>query len=329
MNFILRRFVFYFLAFLVAVTVNFFLPRMLPGDPVELMLGPLMAKMTPESLQALKEVYGFSDAPLWQQYFVYLGNILQGDFGISIRYYPQPVSEVLMSGLAWTLFLLGSSTLISFFIGSALGVVAAWWRGRLFDSVATPLAIMIGAVPQVVVCLVLLWVFGVSLQWFPTSYAYNPDLDVGLTREFMLSVLYHSALPLLTLIICGVGTFLIPMRANLINLLGEEYITLARAKGLSQTRIMFGYAARNALLPSLTTLAMVLGFVVGGSFIIEVVFNYPGMGYLMFQALQMRDYPLIQGHLLIFTLVMLSVNFLVDILYRTLDPRAQAEEENA
>lgn len=325
MNFLLRRFSFYFLAFLVAVTVNFFLPRMLPGDPVEVMLGPLMAKMTPESLQALKDVYGFSDAPLWQQYFSYLGSILQGDFGISIRYYPEPVTAVLLTGLKWTLFLLGTSTIISFVIGSALGVLAAWWRGRIFDTVATPLAIMIQGVPQVVVCLILLWTFGVTLQWFPTSYAYDPDLDIQWSMEFIRSVLYHSALPLLTLVICGVGTFLIPMRANLINLLGEEYITLARAKGLSQTRIMFAYAARNALLPSLTTLAMVLGFVVGGSFIIEVVFNYPGMGYLMFQALQMRDYPLIQGHLLIFTLVMLSVNFLVDVLYRYLDPRARLE----
>lgn len=323
MQFFARRLSFYLVAFLIAATINFFLPRIMPGDPLAIMFGPQMARMSPETIDAMRDTFGFSDAPLIQQYFQYIVNVFQWDLGVSTKFFPKPVSEVLADGLVWTLFLVGSSTIISFLIGSFLGLLAAWFRGSIFDSLATPGALVMQSIPSVVICLVALIIFGIGLNWLPTGYGYDTSLDPQWTFEFAGSVLKHSILPIGTLVVFQMAGFLIPMRANMINLLGEDYITMGRAKGLSGTRVMFTYGARNALLPSMTTLAMALGFVVGGSFITEVVFNYPGIGYIMFQAILARDYPLVQGHMLIFTMVMLTANFLADLLYVVLDPRVR------
>jgi peptide/nickel transport system permease protein len=202
-----------------------------------------------------------------------------------------------------------------------LGIMAAWRRGTLFDTVVSVLAIFSSLVPAVVVSLITLFVFGYTLGWFPNGYAADPLLDPAFDWTYISSVLYHGTLPMLTMVIVLTGGFAVTMRNNMINLLGDDYIVMGRAKGLSDGNVMLWYAARNALLPTVSSLAIAIGTVLGGSLVTEVVFNYPGLGNTLYQAILARDYPVIQGQLLIMTAAMLVSNFVVDLSYVLLDPR--------
>lgn len=324
MAFLFRRLGFYLAAFLAAATVNFFLPRLMPGDPIEIMFSSAGSDLSVENLEALKLTFGFVDGPLWQQYLTYLQSVFTGDLGRSIKYYPLPVTELLGRALIWTVGLMGTATLISFTLGTVLGIMAAWRRGSTFDVVFSVGAIMATSMPAMVLSLVALFFFGFELNWFPTGYAADPALDPAFTWQYVSSVIRHGILPVLTLSIVLTGGFLVTMRNNMINLLGEDYIVMARAKGLSDSRVMFWYAARNALLPTVSSLAIAIGTVLGGSLVTEVVFNYPGLGNTLYQAILARDYPVIQGQLLIMTLAMLTANFIVDISYVLLDPRLRS-----
>jgi peptide/nickel transport system permease protein len=199
--------------------------------------------------------------------------------------------------------------------------MAAWRRGTIFDSIISLTAIFSSSVPAVVVSLIMLFVFGYQLGWFPNGYAADPLLDPGFNWTYISSVLHHGTLPMLTMVIVLTGGFAVTMRNNMINLLGEDYIVMGRAKGLADNRVMLWYAARNALLPTVSSLAIALGTVLGGSLVTEVVFNYPGLGNTLYQAIIARDYPVIQGQLLIMTAAMLIANFVVDLSYVLLDPR--------
>ncbi len=321
MAFLLRRLAFYLAAFIAAATINFFLPRLMPGDPIDIMFASAGSELSLENVNALRLTFGFIDAPLGQQYLTYLQSVFSGDLGRSIKYFPLPVTELLARAIIWTLGLVGSATLLSFALGTLLGVMAAWRRGTLFDTVVSLLAIFSSSVPAVVVSLVTLFIFGYELGWFPNGYAADPLLDPALSWEYISSVLYHGTLPMLTLVVVLTGGFAVTMRNNMINLLGDDYIVMGRAKGLSDSRVMLWYAARNALLPTVSSLAIALGTVLGGSLITEVVFNYPGLGNTLYQAILARDYPVIQGQLLLMTAAMLVANFLVDLSYVLLDPR--------
>ncbi|MCB8821998.1 ABC transporter permease [Microvirga rosea] len=321
MAFLFRRLAFYLAAFLAAATVNFFLPRLMPGNPVEIMFSSTGSDLSVENLEALKLTFGFVDGPLWQQYLTYLHSVFTGDLGRSIKYFPLPVTELLGRALVWTVGLMGTATLISFTLGTVLGIMAAWRRGSTFDVVFSVGAIVATSMPAMVLSLVALFIFGFELNWFPTGYAADPALDPAVSWQYVSSVLRHGILPVLTLSIVLTGGFLVTMRNNMINLLGEDYIVMARAKGLSDSRVMFWYAARNALLPTVSSLAIAIGTVLGGSLVTEVVFNYPGLGNTLYQAILARDYPVIQGQLLIMTLAMLTANFIVDVSYVLLDPR--------
>ena len=321
MAFLLRRLTFYLAAFLAAATVNFFLPRLMPGDPIEIMFASAGSELSLENLNALKLTFGFIDAPMPQQYLAYLKSVFTGDLGVSIKYFPLPVTDLLGRALIWTLGLMGLATIISFALGSFLGVMAAWRRGTPFDSVVSLLAIFSSSVPAVVVSLIMLFVFGYQLRWFPNGYSADPMLDPALSWPYIASVIYHGTLPMVTMVIVLTGGFAVTMRNNMINLLGEDYIVMGRAKGLSDSRVMLWYAARNALLPTVSSLAIAIGTVLGGSLVVEVVFNYPGLGNTLYQAILARDYPVIQGQLLIMTGAMLISNFIVDLSYVLLDPR--------
>jgi len=321
MAFLLRRLAFYLAAFLAAATINFFLPRVMPGDPIQIMFAGAGSDLSMENLNALKLTFGFIDAPLGEQYLAYLKSVFTGDLGRSIRFFPLPVTELLGRALIWTVGLVGTATIISFALGTFLGVMAAWRRGTLFDTLVSLISIFSSSVPAVVVSLIMLFAFGYTLGWFPNGYAANPMLDPGWNWTYISSVLYHGTLPMLTMVLVLTGGFAVTMRNNMINLLGEDYIVMGRAKGLADQRVMLWYAARNALLPTVSALAISLGSVLGGSLIIEVVFNYPGMGNTLYQAILARDYPVIQGELLILTGAMLTANFIVDLSYVLLDPR--------
>jgi peptide/nickel transport system permease protein len=321
MAFLLRRVVFYLAAFIAAATINFFLPRLMPGDPIQKMFAGAGSDLSLENLNALKLTFGFIDAPIGEQYLAYLKSVFTGDLGRSIRFFPLPVTELLGRALIWTVGLVGTATIIGFTIGTLLGVMAAWRRGTRFDTVISLLSIFSSSVPAVVVSLITLFAFGYTLGWFPNGYAADPMLDPSWGWDYVGSVLYHGTLPMLTMVIVLTGGFAVTMRNNMINLLGEDYIVMGRAKGLSDRGVMLWYAARNALLPTVSALAISLGAVLGGSLVTEVVFNYPGMGNTLYQAILARDYPVIQGALLIMTAAMLTANFVVDLSYVLLDPR--------
>ncbi|HVL24923.1 MAG TPA: ABC transporter permease [Thermomicrobiales bacterium] len=324
MNYILRRIGFYLVAAWASLTLNFFLPRLMPGDPGDAIMARMQGRLTPETVDAMRQAYGLSDDPVIVQYLRYLGNLAQGQLGVSISAFPSPVTDIIFQGLVWTVLLGTTATVISFAIGSVLGMTGAWKRGSKVDSVMPPLVIFVGSFPYFWLATVAL--FYLSFQWgvFPLRHAYNDTLSPAFSLEFLLSVLYHLFLPALTIIVVSIGGWLLGMRNTMISTLAEDYVTMAEAKGLPQRRVMFQYAARNALLPNMTAFGMSLGFILGGALFTEVVFAYPGLGYQLITAVRALDYPLMQGLFLMITFAVLIANLIVDLLYVRMDPRVRA-----
>ncbi len=232
MGFFIRRLSFYLIALLFAVTLNFILPRAMPGDPVTMMFANAAVQVTPERIAAMKQLLGFVDGPIYEQYFVYLQGILSWDLGISIQTFPQTVNDVMAGAVGWSVFLAGTAVILAFCIGSTLGIFAAWKRGSKYDAFISPGMMVVQAVPPVVVAMLVLYTFAIGLRWFPSTYAYTagtmPDWS---SWEFIKDVLYHAVLPLFCATIIQIGGFLINMRNNMINLLNEDYITMAKGKG--------------------------------------------------------------------------------------------------
>ncbi len=317
----LRRLAVYGVAFVFAIVVNFAVPRLMPGSPVDGMIAQLGPRATPAAIEAIKARFGAIEQPIWLQFVDYVKGLATFDLGVSVKYYPQTVTEVLARSAGWTAFLVVTAIIFSLCVGVSLGAVAAWRRGGRFDAFVSPFSVVMIAVPPVIIALATLFTFGVTLRWFPVGYAYDPDLDPGINFTFFGSVFWHAIMPVLTLSPYLIGEFQTTMRSSMISVLGEDYVTMGRAKGLSERGVMFGYAARNAMLPVLTNLALMLGAVFGGSIVTEIVFNYPGLGLTLFTASVARDYPVIQGQLLLMTLATLGANLLVDIIYGMVDPR--------
>ncbi|MDQ0632299.1 peptide/nickel transport system permease protein [Arthrobacter pascens] len=324
MRFILRRLGFYLIAFWASITLNFLLPRFMPGDPVSRMFARTQGKMQPEQIDALRKLLGVDDRPLWEQYIDYLHNIVTGNMGISISRFPAPVTEVIAAQIGWTLLLGGTALVIAAVVGNLLGILAAWRRGGAIDSALPPVLIFIGSFPYFWLAMGALYLFGVILGWSPLRHAFTDGLEPAFTWEFIGDVGAHLVLPALTIVLVSIGGWMLGMRNTMIATNSEDYITMAEAKGLRPGRIMFRYAARNAMLPSVTSFGMSLGFVVGGAMLTEVVFAYPGVGYQLLNAVQGLDYPLMQGLFLTITGAVLLANFLVDILYVRLDPRVRS-----
>ncbi len=324
MRFLLRRFMFYLVAAFIAITINFVIPRLMTGDPVQVMFSQFQGRLDPRALASLQETFGFVRGPIHEQYLTYLSNLLQGNLGLSVTRFPVPVADVIGASLLWTIRLIGVAAIVSFVIGIIAGIYAAWRRGRFADSVLLPITSALGAFPFFWIAMLALYIFAFVLGWFPIGHSYNVALqqDWG-DPEFVNSVIHHSLLPLITIVITSIGGWMLGMRNNMIGVLAEDYIVLAQAKGLSDRRVMLTYAARNAILPSLTGFAMNLGFVIGGSLVVEIVFAYPGMGFTLLSAVNGRDYPLMQGVFLMLTFAVLIANFIADMVYVVLDPRAR------
>jgi peptide/nickel transport system permease protein len=324
LSFLFRRIGFYLIAAWASFTLNFVLPRLMPGDPAAAMFARFRGQARPEQIEAMRKAYGLSDAPLIEQYVTYLSHALRGDFGISISSFPTPVLQVIATSLQWTLLLGLVSTILGFAIGSLLGVLGAWRRGGLADSVLPPLLLFIGSFPYFWLASLALFFLSFRFGLFPLRHAYADYLTPTLSWEFVSSVLQHLILPAGTILLVSIGGWMLGMRNTMISVLAEDYITMAEAKGLSQGRIMFSYAARNALLPNVTAVGMALGFVISGALVTETVFAYPGLGYQLLTAVRNLDYPLMQGIFLMITLAVLAANLIVDILYVRLDPRVRA-----
>ena len=306
-----------------ALTLNFFIPRLMPGDPATIIFARFRGKLKPEAIDALRETFGLTDASLISQYFSYLKSILSGDLGVSIAYFPQEVSTVISGALSWTIFLAGTSLVISFFIGTLLGTVIGWNRNSKLDSLLPPVLAFIGAFPYFWLAMLILYLFGFKFDFFPLGRAYGSDVSPGFNINFLISVLHHAFLPALTMVLVSLGGWMLSMRNTLISTLGADYITFAHAKGLSKRRIMLRYAARNAILPNLTGFGMALGFVLSGALLTEIIFSYPGQGYLLLQSVKSQDFPLMQGLFMTITLAVLLANWLVDIAILLFDPRTR------
>ncbi|MBO0794615.1 MAG: ABC transporter permease, partial [Ktedonobacteraceae bacterium] len=284
----------------------------------------MRGKVSPQALHSLEVTLGVSHDPLGSQYVQYINNLLHGNLGISILYLPTPVTEVIAQNLPWTLVLVGVALIISFLLGTILGIIVVWRRGSLMDVVLSPFFTFLSAIPYFWLALVLLYIFGSLLGWFPIHGGYDADIaEPGWNLDFIFSATQYAILPALTIIISSLAGWMLGMRNAMVTTLSEDYVLLAEAKGLTSWRVMFSYAARNAILPNITAFALSLGFVVSGSLLTEIVFSYPGIGFTILQAVHGLDYALLQGTFLVITMAVLGANFLADLLYVVLDPRVR------
>ncbi|HTK07820.1 MAG TPA: ABC transporter permease [Ktedonobacteraceae bacterium] len=331
MRYLLRRLGFYLAALWASATITFLIPRLMPGDPVEAYIAKIQSQgqgvIAPNAVNAIRIQFGLTNDPLWVQYFQYLNNVLHGDLGIALSQFPAKVTQVLGYDLPWTLGLVGTAAILSFSLGTLLGILVAWKRGTWIDTTLTPVLTFFSAIPYFWLALGLIYLLGVTLRWLPTGDGYDTlgDLTKGWNPDFILSVLQHAFLPAFTIVISSMAGWLLNMRSTLITTLSEDYVLMARAKGLTERRVMFAYAARNAILPNITGFGMSLGFVLGGSLLTEIVFNYPGIGYALFSAITLLDYGTIEGVFLILAITMLLANLLAEVAYVVLDPRVRNE----
>jgi peptide/nickel transport system permease protein len=326
LRFALRRLGFFIFTLWAALTLNFLLPRLMPGNPALAMLSKFHGQLGPGELHALEILFGVNtDKSLPAQYVTYLHQIATGNLGVSLEFYPATVTSVIGGAIWWTLGLVGVTTILAFALGTGLGIVSAWRRGGRLDSVLPPVFVITSAVPYFWVGMVLVLIFGITLKWLPTQGGFYVSTDTpSLSLIYFEDVLSHAALPAITLLITTIGTWILTMRNTMITTLAEDYVRMARAKGLPGRRIMVDYAARNAILPNLTGFAMSLGFVVSGAILIEYVFNYPGVGYMLLQAVQSEDFPLMQALFLLITVAVLLAILIADIATALLDPRTRA-----
>lgn len=326
MRYALRRVGFFLLTLWAALTLNFALPRLMPGNPAIAMMGKFRGPIGPDALKTLEAAFGVNTRQsMLSQYFTYLKDVATGDFGTSVYFYPSPVSQVVRSAIPWTLGLVGVTTILAFVLGTGIGIVSAWRRGSVMDSTVPPLFVITSAVPYFWLGMMLILLFSEGgRNWLPNTNGYDITLVPGWNVTFVLNVLQHSILPAATLLITTIGTWILTMRNTMISTVAEDYVRMARAKGLPSRRIMFSYAARNAILPNLTGFAMSLGFVISGAILVEDVFNYPGVGFMLLQAVESEDFPLMQALFLLITLAVLVAILLADIATALLDPRTRA-----
>jgi ABC-type dipeptide/oligopeptide/nickel transport systems, permease components len=315
-----------------ALTVNFALPKLMPGDPVSNLLARSQGTINPRARAAIEMQFGLnSHQSLIGQYFSYLGRILTGDLGRSYQSYPVTVTSIIRQSLPWTLGMVGFATILAFLLGSGLGMVAAWRRGSAgwhrnsrLDTALVPTGVMLSAMPTFWISMMFVYFIAFKTGWFPINGAPDPTLS-RTSIAGMIDIVHHAALPAFTLTLVSLGGWVMLMRNSMLTVLNDDFVKFARAKGLANRTIAYRYAARNAILPVFTQLAMALGVVVGGQVFIEIVFSYQGIGFTLLNAVNNQDYPLMQGIFLIITLTILLANFVVEMLYVFIDPRVRVE----
>jgi len=326
MRFFVRRLAFYAFTAWAAITINFFLPRMMKGDPISAYLQKNQGKVSPEAIDSLRTLFGMdSTKSLWQQYVDYWGLLFNGDLGRSFSHGLAPVTEIIATALPWTVGLVGLATIFSFVIGTSLGALIGWRRGSRADAVV-PIATFFSTVPYFWMGLIVIAVFSTTLGWFPASHAYGKGSVPEWSWGFVGEVIHYGTLPAITIVVASLGGWVLGMRNMMMTVLDEDYVTVAQAKGLKPRRVLVNYAARNALLPQLSSFALSLGFIVGGTLVMELVFSYPGVGKLLLDATNSKDYPLMQGLFLVIALAVLLANIIADLAYALLDPRTRQME---
>jgi peptide/nickel transport system permease protein len=299
---------------------------MAPGNPAEALLVRLerLGPVSPTAAKALEAAFGVNTTqPLWSQYLQYLNDLLHGNLGISFIQYPIPVATVIGQNIIWTIMLGAVSVVISFFVGCLIGIIMAWRRGSFLDTFLSPAMTFLSAIPYFWLALIILYFFGYTLSWFPFADGFDTQLNIGWNFDFIVSALYHAILPAFTIVISSIAGWMLVMRNSMITTLSEDYVLMANAKGLARWRVMFLYAARNAILPNIAGFALAIGFVIAGALVMEIVFSYPGIGYLLYNAVGQDDFPVMQGIFLAISATVLLACLLADVIYVIADPRTR------
>ena len=315
------------------VTVTFAIIRLLPGGPMDFLRAQLLQQARQGGgdinmgliNQQIQNYVGFNpDKPIYVQYVEYLTDLAHFNLGMSV-WYDKSVSAILAEAIPWTVFVLSIGLLLNFAIGIGLGALMAYHEGDQFDSGSTVLSVIGTSVPYYVTAILLLYFLGYRLEWFPTGGRLPEGVDPSISIEFVMGALYHAFLPIVSLL-TGAAALALSMRANSISVLGDDYIRVARLRGLSSRRIAFRHVVRNAILPLWTQLLISIAFLFGGSVILEQIFQYHGVGYYMFTAIESRDYPLLMGGFLVITIAVVIAVFIADLTYGLIDPRVTTGE---
>jgi len=327
-KYFLNKLLWFLVTLVFAFILNFILPRLMPGDPVAAIVSRLAQGMTNTTgVQAIYQQYADlfgTNKPLLEQFFLYLKNVARGDFGFSFSQYPRTVADVIKSSIGWTLALQFPAIIVGWLIGNTLGALAAYLKGG-FDKVLMPVSIFISNFPAFGMAIIMLVIFGVVLKWFPTSGGYGFDMIPNFSLPFIWSVIVHYQLPFWSIVLIAIGGQAIGMRSMSIYELNADYVKYSRFLGIKDRNIV-GYVFRNAMLPQITGLALSVGTMVGGALVAEIIFSYPGLGSTILTAVLGQDYPLISATTLIITLMVLSANFIIEILYGIIDPRIKAAQ---
>ncbi len=324
-GYVLRRLGMWLLTIWLGATIIFIIPRLSPGDPVAAMVSRLSAQSgyvegSAAMIEAWRARFGL-DGPILVQYWAYLRNVITFDLGFSLSSFPSRVDDMVVDALPWTLGLLTLATLISFVLGNLIGALLAWRRTPGWVRNLLPLTLTFTSIPFFMFGILLIYLFAFGLRWFPPSGAYSSTNPVSFNAGFILSVLHHGTLPALAIVITSMGFWALGMRGMMVTNEGEDYMILAEAKGLPQYRIFWAYGVRNSILPQVTALALNLGAIAGGATLVEYIFAYPGMGYLLYLGIVNTDYTLIQGIVFILIVGTATAVFILDLLYPLIDPR--------
>jgi peptide/nickel transport system permease protein len=328
-GYLIRRLGLYIFTIWLSATIIFIIPHLVPGDPISNMITRLseqggIVQNSAQMIAAWKERFGLND-PMPVQYLKYVGNMATLQLGYSLSNFPLTVQSMIAQALPWTAGLLILATLISFVLGNIIGALLAWRTTPTLLRLFLPLTLTFACIPFYILGILLIFIFGFELPLFPISGGYDLSAAVGLNWAFIGSVIQHGTLPALSIVIASMGYWALGMRGMMITVQGEDYLILARAKGLSRARVLFHYAVRNAILPQVTALALGLGAIVGGAVLVEYVFSYPGMGYLLYQGIINSDYTVIQGVVFILIVTTATAVLLIDLLYPLIDPRITYE----
>lgn len=327
-NYVTRRLGKAFFTVFFVTSLSFFVIRLMPGSPIDAyiakQIGEYGMSYTDAAAQASALFAIDPSEPLYAQYFTFLGRLVKGDLGKSLVSSGAPVSRIIGQFLPWTLFSVGLALLISFTLGITLGMVMAYKRETWIDHVLSIIASLFHSIPNYLLALMLVVFFGVQLAWIPFTKlrgSYSPGIHPGLSASFVLDALYHAAMPITVYVLTTIGSWMLIMKSSTLAALDEDHVTAAKARGLREGRITTAYVGRNAILPLFTQLAIAIGFVAGGSLLVERVFQYQGIGFVLGEVINQRDYPVMQGIFLVLTFSVVFANLLADLLYSRLDPR--------
>ncbi len=325
-----NKLIWFVITLIAAFLLNFFLPRMMPGDPVAAIVARMaQGQSNATGVQAIYRQYTelfHTNEPMLTQFFIYMKNVLHGDFGFSFSQYPRTVSQVLRGALWWTIALQFPAIVVGFLIGNILGVLAAYLKGG-YDKALMPLSIFASGLPAFGMATILLVIFAIILKWLPASGGYGFDLIPAFNWNFVWSVIVHYQLPFWSIVLIAIGGWAIGMRSMSIYELNADYVKYARFMGIKDTKIV-RYVFRNGMLPQITGLALAIGGMVGGALVAEIIFSYPGLGTTLLNSIMGQDYPMISACTLIITIMVLIANFSLEIFYGFIDPRIKAAQSD-